>query len=233
MKKGMLFMAALLAVAHVSAYKLTVRNLSKRQVELKVIYFRSKRNPPTIIKLKPGQERVYGHGLRCIDGLSLIPRSGAGAKGPFGPFDAPKLTGLGHSCASNKIRIVGVAGGGLVIEEDKKEKRGQYIFVKNKTNYPLQLKIEYFNMGVCPIEYARVKTNGTLIHKSGRGHGVYVTHRCCPTKIDVRTTRGPVLAQKWHTFSPKRTGVFQRQSCRDNTVNVELNPDGSLHLEDK
>ena len=234
MKKGMLFIVALLTVAQATAYQLTIHNRSKKQVELQVSY-RKKRCPMSVIKLKPGQKKVHKHGLCCIAGLTLIPRSGTGPKGPFGPYDAPKLTGLGYSCTSNKIRIVDIDDGTLMVEAEKEKTRGQYIFVKNMTSYPLQLKIKYGAAGVCPIEYARVASQGTLIHKTGRGSGVYpgALIRCCATTILVRATRGPDLAQKWHTFEPKRTGIIRRQSCRDNSINVEKNPDGSLHLEGK
>jgi hypothetical protein len=233
MKKRILFVVALLNMAPTTAYKLTIDNDSEKQVELRVSFRKPKRNPMAKIKLIPGQKKVYKHGVRCIAGLTVIPRSGTGPKGPFGPFDAPKLTGSGYSCASNDIRIIDVPNGGLVIEDAQKAKRGQFIFVKNKTSYPLQVKIEYFNMGICPIEYTSVKPDGTLIHKTGRGHGVYpgALARCCATKINIRTTEGPALARKWHTFEPKHTGLFQMQSCRDNTVTVEVNPDGSLNLE--
>ena len=100
--------------------------------------------------------------------------------------------------------------------------------MQNGTKYPLQLRIDYANAGVCPFDYVQVKALGLLRHKTGRGSGVVIA-RCCPSKIWVRATQGPKRTQKWHTFKPKRTGLGQ--SCRNNKIIVSAKPNGSLHIE--
>jgi len=219
---------ALLTTIPAAAYKLTVRNLSKRQVEMRIKYKRNKcRVAPSYMGFMPGEKKVLKHGVCCLSTLTLTPRTGPGKKGPFGPFDPPKLTGRGFSCTSNNVRIVDLPNGELSLENDEKRDSGYAVVVQNGTKYPLQVRIDSANEGVCPYDYARVKPLGLLRHYTGHGSGVVIA-RCCPKKIWVRATAGPDRAQKWYTFNPKRTGPGQ--SCRDNRIIVQAKPDGSLRI---
>jgi len=230
MKKQLLLIIALLTTIPTAAFKLTVRNLSKRQVEMRIGYKRKKCPvAPSYMGFMPGEKKVLMHGACCIRNLKLIPRTGPGAKGPFGPFSPPHLTGYGLSCAKNQVRIVDVPDGGLAIENDEKRDSGYEVVVQNETKYPLQVKIRYLGAGACPEEYVHVKPHGSKRHYAGRGSGVYRIAPCCPTYIGVRTTRGPKRATEWHYFKPKRTGV-KMQSCRDNKLIVRQRSNGSLRI---
>ncbi len=121
MKKGLIFMAALLVVANASAgmfkRRLTIKNATGLQLQAAISYGAKGVCSKDLLKIMPRKTVTHKHGACCIKWIQIKATSGK-RPGVWHNFQ-PKLTHAGRSCRDNEIKVTENPDHTLSIEQVK------------------------------------------------------------------------------------------------------------------
>ncbi len=209
-------------------FLLTVKNTTKEQLEVVVVYIRAICATASL-SIGPKQTKQLRHAFCCIKKIRVKTVSGprAGTWFEFQPtLTSATLAGTVQSCRHNKIKVSENPDKTLFIDMDEPApKKGHKLIIKNNTKNSLEARVRYGAKGICTPGHIQIKSGEKIVRKTGRRSGV----TCCIRIVGVKKTSGK-KAGVWYEYQPPITGAFI-QSCKDNLIQVSENPDGSLHIE--